>query len=232
MQGLLAAALAHGTAAHAAEETQNGETTRHAGKHTDTNPVLFSADEVNYDNQLDVVIARGHVELSQSGRTLLADQVSYNQRSDTVTANGHVSLIEDATGATVFGNYVELHDNMKDGFIQDVRMLLADRSRIAGNTGRRYDANRTEIYHGVYSPCDLCKNNPSEPPLWQIKAARIDHDKENQVIEFYNATLDLDGFPIMWTPYLSHPDPTVKRSSGFLPGNLRQQHDSRLRCPG
>src|SRR5258708_40124075 len=28
--------------------------------------------------------------------------------------------------------------------------------------------------------------------------------------------MEIDGFPIFWTPYLSHPDPSVKRRSGFL----------------
>lgn len=181
------------------------------------NPVLFSADEVTYDDQLEIAIARGNVELSQSGRTLLADVVSYNQRTDTVTASGNVSLIEDATGQTTFANYVELQDNMRNGFIKDFRMLLADRSRLAANTGRRTDGNRTELRNGVYSPCDLCKTDPSAPPLWQLSASTIVHNKAEQVVEYEDATLDLDGYPVLWSPYFSHPDPTVKRQSGFLP---------------
>jgi LPS-assembly protein len=183
----------------------------------ESKPVLFSADDVTYDDQLDIVTARGNVEMSQNGRTLLADVVSYNQRSDTVIASGNVSLIEEATGETTFGNYVELHDSMRDGFIKDVRMLMADRSRLAGNTARRTDANRTELMRGVYSPCDLCKTDPSAPPVWQIRAAEITHDKADQLLEFYDASLEIEGIPAFWLPYMSHPDPTVKRRSGFLP---------------
>ena len=29
--------------------------------------------------------------------------------------------------------------------------------------------------------------------------------------------MEIDGFPVLYTPYLSHPDPSVKRASGFLP---------------
>src|SRR5579862_9721663 len=198
-------------------ETSDADKTKPAGGHGPPRPVVFSADDVTYDDQLDIVTARGHVEMSQSGRTVLADVVSYNQRSDTVIATGHVSLIEEATGETTFGNYVELHDNMRDGFIRDVRMLMADRSRLAGNTARRTDANRTEVVRGVYSPCDLCQSDPSAPPTWQIRAARITHDTEDKLLEFYNATFELDGIPALWVPYMSHPDPTVKRASGFLP---------------
>jgi len=205
-------------------EAQNSGSTRHKLGGTDQNgepnPVLFSADEVNYDDQLELVIARGNVELSQSGRTLLADVVSYNQRTDTVIASGNVSVIEDATGATVFANYVELHDNMRDGFIKDVRIVLADRSKLAANTGRRTDGNRVELRKGVYSPCDLCATDPTAPPLWQIKAEKVVHNREEQVVEYEDATLEIDGIPVAWTPYMSHPDPTVQRKSGFMPATI------------
>ena len=182
-------------------------------------PVLFSADEVNYDDQYGLVIARGNVELTQGSRTLLADTVSYNERTDTVTASGHVSMLQD-TGDVVFGNYVELTDSMREGFIQDIRILLADRSRLAGNTGRRTDGNRTEIRRGVYSPCDLCKDDPTQPPIWQLRAAKIIHDKEEQKVEYEDVALELGGTPVLWSPYFSHPDPSVKRASGFLPPTL------------
>ena len=51
-------------------------------------PVVFSADEVTYDDPLGLVIARGNVEITQGGETVLADVVSYNQHTDTVTASG------------------------------------------------------------------------------------------------------------------------------------------------
>ena len=182
-------------------------------------PVLFSADEVNYDDQYGLVIARGNVELSQGNQTVLADMISYNERTDTVTASGHVSMLQD-TGDIVFGNFVELTDSMREGFIQDVRLLLSDRSRLAGNTGRRTDGNRLEIRRGVYSPCDLCKDNPTQPPLWQLKAAKIVHDKEEQKVEYEDVTLELGGTPVLYSPYFSHPDPSVKRADGFLPPTI------------
>ncbi|HLZ67248.1 MAG TPA: LPS assembly protein LptD [Aliidongia sp.] len=189
-----------------------------AAAHNDQ-PVLFSADEVNYDDDYGLVIARGNVEISQGNRTLLADTVSYNQRTDTVTASGHVSMLQE-TGDVVFGNYVELTDSMREGFIKDIRILMADRSRLAGNAGRRTEGNRTEIRRGVYSPCDLCKDDPTQAPVWQIKAAKIVHDKEEQKVEYEDATLELGGIPVLYTPYFSHPDPSVKRADGFLPPTI------------
>src|SRR5208337_2862509 len=99
-------------------------------------PIVFRADEVEYDEQLALTVARGHVEISQSGRVLLADTVSYNQRSDTVTASGNVSFLQ-PTGEILFADFMELRDSMSEGFAKNVRMLLADRSRLAANTARR-----------------------------------------------------------------------------------------------
>jgi LPS-assembly protein len=178
-------------------------------------PVVFQADEVEYDDQLGLTVAKGRVEISQGGEVLLADTVSYNQRSDTVTASGHVSLLM-PTGEVVFAEFMELRDNMRDGFAQNVRMLLADRSRLAANAARRLSANRIELRRGVYSPCDLCKNDPTAPPAWQFKAREISNDKELKLLEFRDAVLEVDGWPVLYTPYLSAPDPTVKRASGFL----------------
>ena len=59
-----------------------------------TDPAVFSADEVLYDDQLEIVTARGNVEIVQGGRTLLADLISYDRKQDIVTAFGNISLLE------------------------------------------------------------------------------------------------------------------------------------------
>jgi len=179
-------------------------------------PVLVQADELQYDQARGLTIAKGHVQLSQDDQILLADTVTYDQHTDTVTASGHVSLLQ-PTGDVAFADFMELRDNFRDGFIKDVRMLLSDRSRMAGNTARRVGGTRTEVRRGVYSPCALCAKDPTHPPVWQIKAEQIVDDKELQIVEYRDAVMEIDGIPIFYTPYLSHPDPEVKRASGFLP---------------
>ena len=186
------------------------------GQRQDKNaPIVFQADEVQYDDQLALTVAKGHVEISQGGEVLLADTVSYNQRTDTITASGHVSLLE-STGEVTFADFMELRDSMNNVFAHNVRRLLADRSRLAANAGRRVNGNRFELRRSVYSPCDLCKDDPTAPPAWQFKAREISDDKELKLVEFRDAVLEVDGWPVFYTPYLSEPDPSVKRASGFL----------------
>src|SRR6185437_4027730 len=178
-------------------------------------PMLVTADELQYDQDLGLVVAKGHVEISQDDEVLLADTVTYNQRTDTVTASGNVSMTQ-PSGDVAFADYMELHDNFRDGFIRDVRMLLYDGSRLAGNTGRRIAGTRTEVRRAVFSPCQLCAADPTRPPVWQIKAEQAVDDKELQIVEYRDATMEIDGIPVFYSPYFSHPDPSVKRASGFL----------------
>ncbi|HYM73392.1 MAG TPA: LPS assembly protein LptD [Stellaceae bacterium] len=188
-------------------------------------PMAFQADEVQYDEQLSLTVAKGHVEISQGPEVLLADVVTYNQRTDTVTASGHVSLMT-PTGEVVFADYMELRDSMNNAFASDVRMLLSDRSRLVANGARRTNGNRLDMRKAVYSPCDLCKDDPTKPPAWQFKARQVTDDKEMKRLEFRDATLEIDGWPVFYTPYLSTADPTVKRASGFLIPSLGSSNNN------
>ena len=178
-------------------------------------PITFQADEVQYDDQLGLTVAKGHVELAQGSQVLLADVVTYNQHSDTLTASGHVSLMM-PDGTVAFSEYMELRNGMNDAFANDVRMLMADRSRLVANAARRTNGNRLDMRRAVYSPCDLCKDDPSAPPAWQMKAREMTDDKDLKRLEFRDATMEIDGVPVFYTPYMSAPDPSVKRATGFL----------------
>ncbi|MFI5020155.1 MAG: LPS-assembly protein LptD [Alphaproteobacteria bacterium] len=181
-----------------------------------TTPALLSADRVSYDDQLGLIVASGHVEISQSDRVLLADTVTYNQHTDVVTASGNVSILE-PNGEVAFANYFELTQGLKEGVAQNFRLLMTDKSRFAAAGARREGGVLTEMVNGVFSPCNLCKDDPERPPLWQIKAARIIHYEDTHDIVDEDAVLEMWGIPVAYTPYFSYPDPTVKRRTGFLP---------------
>ena len=178
-------------------------------------PVLMVADELVHDETLGTITARGNVELSQDDRILLADSVTYNQREDTVIASGNISLLE-PSGDVIFSNYAELDNELKTGFIDNLRLRMTDGSRLAANRGTRSADQRKILSRAVFTPCESCKEDPSRPPLWQIKARKIVHDEIAKDIIYNDATLEMFGVPVLYTPYLSHPDPTVDRRSGLL----------------
>ena len=182
-------------------------------------PALITADELTYDEANGLVIASGNVEITQAGRVLLADRVTYDINGDVVTAEGNVTLIEPG-GEMVSADFVHLTGDLKEGFVRDIRVLLADNTRIAAASGTRTGGNRTEFSKGVFSPCELCRDDPTRPPLWQIKANEVIHDQESHDVIYYDAWIEFFGIPVLYTPYLEHPDPTVDRRSGFLAPTL------------
>jgi LPS-assembly protein len=183
---------------------------------TQGEPALIGADRISEDEDLGIVIASGHVEISQGDNLVHADTVTYNQRTDMATASGNVSLLE-PDGNVAFANYIELTGNLKDGVAQGFRILMSDKSRFAAAGARRSGGTLIEMRKAVYSPCELCKADPTRPPLWQIKADLVVHDMTEHEIYYEDAMLEMFGIPVAYTPYISGPDPTVKRRSGFLP---------------
>src|SRR5260370_41301670 len=99
------------------------------------------------------------------------------------------------TGEVLFADFIELTNRFNDGFLQDIRALLSDRSRLAANTGRRTGGNRLELRRGIYSPCDLCGDDPTQPPLWQLRAEQIVRDEQQQVGEYHDAARRIGGRP-------------------------------------
>ena len=74
--------------------------------------------------------------------------------------------------------------------------------------------NESEFQKGVFTYCK--KRDKEKCPPWEIRSNKIKHNNANKTIYYDKATLKVYDFPIFFFPYLSHPDPTVKRRSGFL----------------
>lgn len=174
--------------------------------------IYFSADEVENNQELSLITAIGNVEIIRDNYTVKADKIIYNQKEDTVTAVGDVVILEDS-GNVVFSDYAELTDHMTKGEMKNIKMIMADKTRVAASTFRRGDKDKKIMTNAVYSPCDACR---TEDPLWQIKARKVEHNAETKDIHYQNAFVEVKGVPVFYTPFLSHPDPTVKRRSGFL----------------
>ncbi len=105
---------------------------------------------------------------------------------------------------------------MKDGVLRDMRAILAQNGRLAANGARRTGGEINEMANVVYSTCNLCKSDPTKPPLWQLRARKAVQDLEHKKIEYEDAVLQMYGIPVAYFPYFWHVDPSVKRASGLL----------------
>ena len=71
------------------------------------------------------------------------------------------------------------------------------------------------FFNGEYTPCD-CDFKNGEKPVWQLNSSKVTYDKLNKMIYFKNVVLKIMDYPLFYIPYLSTPDPSVKRKNGFL----------------
>ena len=102
-------------------------------------------------------------------------------------------------------------DNVSIDFNKNIFKNSLNDPRLKGNYFFS-DGKISTIKKGVFT---TCKKNDDCPP-WQIKAKEINHDKEKKIINYKHAWLEIYDQPIVYFPKFFHPDPTVKRQSGFL----------------
>ncbi len=100
--------------------------------------------------------------------------------------------------------------------------------RLKGNTINS-DEGVSIIKKGVFT---TCKKNNDCPP-WQFFAEEIKHDKKKKILFYKNAWLKIYDKPVLYFPKFFHPDPTVKRQSGFLMPTLESSTNTgeALRTP-
>ena len=81
--------------------------------------VEFSADQVTYDSDADVVTASGQVRMNREGQFLAADEVIWERKSGRVFARGSVVLLT-PEGDKIVGDSVELTDTLRDGTVDNL----------------------------------------------------------------------------------------------------------------
>ena len=177
--------------------------------------MLVQAVEVDYDYNNQRVSAVGNVQMFYNGTSVEADKVIYDQKTKRLHAEGNIRMT-DAEGKITYANVMDFSDDYRDGFVDSLRLDTADATRMAATRMDRSSGNYTVFENGVYTACAPCKDDAKKPPLWQVKGARIIHDQTEKMLYFENAQLEFFGVPMAYLPYMSTPDPTVKRKTGFL----------------
>lgn len=177
--------------------------------------MVVDARELVYDRDKNTVSAVGDVQILYQGRTIEADRVVYDRASKRVVATGNARITE-ANGTVITGDRFNLTDDFRDGFIDSLRVVNTDKTRFSAPRAERTDGEVFVFEKGTYTACEPCKDNPEKPPFWQVRAARIIHKKSEQMIYYEDARIEFAGIPLAYIPYMSGPDATVKRKTGFL----------------
>ena len=213
-------------------------------------------DNAIFDQKNLAIKASGNVEISQIDGSFVIEnnKIFYDQKNNIVSSND-TTVIKDNLGNTHFvDNFIfEINKNLikvknlvtKDKqlntfktsiafinvdsgkiFGKDINVNLNNSSidneyRLKGNSVV-IDNNTSEITKGIFT---TCKKRDGCPP-WQLSAKKIKHDKKKREISYDNALLRVYDIPVAYFPKFFHPDPTVKRRTGFLVPSIKNSSNS------
>jgi len=170
---------------------------------TDADQIIeFSADQVTYDSNNDILTALGSVRMKRDGDYVAADQIVWNRKTGEVRAAGNVVAMN-PQGDKFIGENLLLNDTLRQGTVDNLLIVLESGGRIAANHGRR-NGDMTVLDNAIYSPCPVttesgCPRNPS----WAITATQVTYDPNAQRVRFRGGRMQIFGITLPLLPIFS-----------------------------
>lgn len=153
----------------------------------------------------------GNAEIYYGDAVMKSDQFSLDRINQIITSEG--DNVRYATPSTVLVGSKIIHlINQNETHLSKADYYLKAEPNIQGRAEQidhRSNAQNTLLKNATYSTCTV------DNEIWKVKAKDIDIDHEAGRAEAFNATFDVLGMPILYTPYLSFPI-DGKRHSGLL----------------
>ena len=191
----------------------------------------FEADQLSYDNEADLVTARGNVVLRSADRSVIADEVVWDRKARTIIANGNIRFV-DETGNQLYTDSIELTDKFEAGAMEELLVALRAGGRLAARSGARGEDGTIILTDAAYTACAVTdQEGCAKDPSWRITADRVTFDPEENRVRFNGAMLELFGARILPLPGLSlRTDGSAE--SGFLVPNVRVSNVNGLELSG
>ena len=170
--------------------------------------------DVVYDKKNNLIFSNEATELKDINQNKInLRKFKFNTKNKIFSGN-EVKLIDNEKNEYLFNEFKL--DIIKKEFAgkdlsYEMKSLNSEKPRIKG-LSIISDNNVSKIYKGTYTTC--AKRKGCSP--WIIQAEEVKHNKKDKLINYKNAWLKIYDVPIMYFPRFFHPDPTVKRQSGFL----------------
>jgi len=187
-------------------------------------PILANVQNENFFDKASIVAdkieidangnlkAKGNVKIRYNNNILKASEISYSKKTDELSVLGPLSITDSRGNEAIADNAIFKKD-FREAVLLATKVILKKQLEISAErlvSSINQDSNFTRV---TATSCKSCKN---EKPFWVIKAKRVKHDEKLKTIYFYDSSIEILGLPVFYTPYLSVPDPSVKRGMGFL----------------
>ena len=181
---------------------------------------LLSKDVYYNTNKKILTSSESSIFKDTDGNIIETSMFQYDIEKNLFSSIGKIR-VEDIKKNKYFFKEIHIDTKKKEMIGSDVSVILDQENfGLSQENDPRFVANdifitknRTNLSKGVFTVCKLKKN---KCPPWSLKAKKISHDKLKKTIYYNSATLKIYDIPIFYFPKFFHPDPTVKRQSGFL----------------
>ena len=180
-----------------------------------SNDIEITADKIEVLNNGNKIKATGNILIQTEDYLSSTDNLIYDKSKEMVKTSGNIIIKDKLENYYYFDKFISDKDFSKASGT-NTKIRLNDGSRIVGKSFIRTDSNINQINNAIYTPC-LQKNYITENcPGWKLSANKVVHDVEKQNIYYEGATLSILNVPVLYSPFFSHPDPSVKKRSGLL----------------
>jgi len=156
----------------------------------------------------------------EEGNVVKVSMFEYDLEKNLFSSIGDIEII-DIKKNKYFFNELYVDTEKREMIGSDVSVVLDQENfGVSSENDPRFVANniymsknKSDLSKAVFT---VCKQKGDQCPAWSLKAKKITHDKAKKTVYYDHATLRVFDVPIFYFPKFFHPDPTVKRQSGFL----------------
>jgi len=201
------------------------------------------SDFIIYDKINNLIKTKSNSKYKDTlGNEIDADDFFYDLNIKKIQAINNVKYKEKKGNVFLFSEF-EYFENSGRGFGKNVKGLLTDKSSFeskfaeidnnADSITIKTDAQKVSLINKLkslfndenkYTTCenfDEKKNIKEQCPDWSLSTYQTKQDSKKKMVYHEHAILKIRNIPVFYTPYFSHPDPSVSRKSGFLPASTK-----------
>ena len=182
---------------------------------------IVEGEDISYDNKKKIIFSEKETKIFDKQENLIeVNMFNYLVEKNMFFSKGKIK-IKDSKNNEYFLSEIYIDEKKRKLVGTDIKAFFeSDEWKVDKRNEPRFFANSAIISKenivfdkGVFTSC---KNRDGKCPPWIIRAKKIKHDSSKKTIYYDNAVVKIYDFPIFYFPKFFHPDPTVKRQSGFL----------------
>jgi len=175
-------------------------------KPADGGKIEVNSDRIGYSANGDAILS-GHVNVQQGDRVIRGDEIQYSTKDNTIKTDS--SLEYDDPVVKLTGNGGNYSPNLGADFRAATFELQQRPARGTADAMKLSPQGVLDLKGVRFTTC------PKAEESWEIKAKSVTLDTGARVGEARAATVEFEGVPILYLPWVSFPL-SSERKSGFL----------------